>query len=156
MRGKRAIKRKIKSDVKFNNLNVAKFINYLMERGKKTVAQKIIYESFDIIEKKTKKNPLTIFEQAIRNVTPILEVKGRRVGGANYQVPIMVKGTRKFQLASRWIITAAKARKGKPMREKLAFELMDAAKEEGSAIKKKQDVQRMAESNRAFAHFARY
>ena len=156
MRGKQAPKRKIKPDAKFNNLNVAKFINYLMERGKKTIAQEIIYNAFDIIEKKAKKDPLAVFEQAIKNVTPILEVKGRRVGGANYQVPIMVKGTRKFQLASRWIITAAKAQKGKPMREKLAFELMDAAKEEGSAIKKKQDVQRMAESNRAFAHFARY
>ncbi|MEA2088787.1 MAG: 30S ribosomal protein S7 [Patescibacteria group bacterium] len=156
MRGKQAVKRKIKPDAKFNNLNVAKFINYLMERGKKTIAQEIIYDAFDIIEKKVQKDPLAVFERAIKNVTPVLEVKGRRVGGANYQVPIMVKGTRKFQLASRWIITAAKSRKGRPMKEKLAFELMDAAKEEGLAIKKKQDVQRMAESNRAFAHFARY
>ncbi len=156
MRGKRAPKRKIKPDIKYNNVNVAKFINYIMRRGKKTVAQKIVYGAFDIITQKTKKDPLAVFEQAIKNVTPAVEVKGRRVGGANYQVPIPVKGTRKFQLASRWVIEAAKARKGKPMREKLALELIDAAQEEGAAIKKKQDVERMAEANRAFAHFARY
>ncbi len=156
MRGKKAPKRKIKSDVKYNNANIAKFINYIMKSGKKTVAEKIIYNAFDIISEKKKDDALQIFDKAIKNVTPIVEVKGRRVGGANYQVPMQVKGTRKFQLASRWIIEAATSRKGKPMSEKLALELMDAASGEGSAIKKKQDVQRMAESNRAFAHFARY
>ncbi len=156
MRGKQAPKRKIKPDTKFNNVNIAKFINYIMERGKKTVAEKIVYGSFEIISQKTKNDPLEIFEKAIKNVTPFVEVKGRRVGGANYQVPMLVKGTRKFQLASRWIIEAAKNRKGVPMKEKLALELIDASNEEGAAIKKKEDVQRMAEANKAFAHFARY
>ncbi len=156
MRGKRAPKRKIKPDIKYNNVNVAKFINYIMKKGKKSVAEKILYSSFEIIQEKTKKDPLEIFEQAIKNVTPILEVKGRRVGGANYQVPVPVKGTRKFQLASRWILEAARSRKGIPMREKLALELIDAYNNEGNAIKKKQDVQRMAEANKAFSHFARF
>ena len=156
MRGKKAIKKKIKPDLKFNNANAAKFINYIMEGGKKNIARNIFYDSLDIISEKTKDDALSIFEKAVKNVTPVMEIKGRRVGGANYQVPIMVKGTRKFQLASRWILTAAKSHKGKPMREKLAMELIDAANNEGAAIKKKQDVQKMAESNRAFAHFARY
>jgi len=156
MRGKRAPKRKIKPDIKYNNVNVAKFINYIMKKGKKSVAEKILYSSFEIIQEKTKKDPLEVFEQAIKNVTPILEVKGRRVGGANYQVPVPVKGTRKFQLASRWILEAARSRKGIPMREKLALELIDAYNNEGNAIKKKQDVQRMAEANKAFSHFARF
>ncbi|MBT4277776.1 30S ribosomal protein S7 [Candidatus Falkowbacteria bacterium] len=156
MRGKKAPKRKIKPDAKFNNLNIAKFINYIMDAGKKSTAEAIVYNAFDIISEKTKDDPVVIFDRAVKNITPSLEVKGKRVGGANYQVPMMVKGTRKFQLASRWIIAAAKARKGKPMQEKLAFELMDAAKGEGAAMKKKEDVRRMAEANRAFAHFARY
>ncbi len=156
MRGKRAPKRKIKPDIKYNNVNVAKFINYIMKKGKKSVAEKILYSSFEIIQEKTKKDPLEVFEQAIKNVTPILEVKGRRVGGANYQVPVPVKGTRKFQLASRWILEAARSRKGIPMQEKLALELIDAYNNEGNAIKKKQDVQRMAEANKAFSHFARF
>ncbi len=156
MRGKRAPKRKIKPDVKYGNANVAKFINYIMNNGKKTVAENIVYGSFEVISEKTKDDALQVFEKAIKNVTPVVEVKGRRVGGANYQVPMMVKGTRKFQLASRWLIAAAKARKGVPMKDKLAYELMDAAGGEGAAMKKKEDVQRMAESNKAFAHFARY
>ena len=156
MRGKKAIKKKIKPDSKFNNANAAKFINYIMERGEKNVAQNIFYDSLDIISEKTKSDGLDIFEKAVKNVTPVMEVKGKRVGGANYQVPIMVKGGRKFQLASKWLLAAAKARKGKPMREKLAMELMDAANNEGAAMKKKQDVQKQAEANRAFAHFARY
>jgi len=156
MRGKRAPKRKIKPDVKYNNLNIAKFINYIMKNGKKAIAERIVYDAFDIISEKKKDDPIQIFEKAIKNITPVVEVKGRRVGGANYQVPIQVKGTRKFQLASRWIIDAAFSRKGQPMNGRLASELMDAAEGEGSAMKKKQDVQRMAESNRAFAHFARY
>lgn len=156
MRGKRAPKRKIKPDVKYNNLNIAKFINYIMKNGKKAVAEKIVYDAFDIISEKKKDDAIQVFEKAIKNVTPIVEVKGRRVGGANYQVPMQVKGTRKFQLASRWIIEAAVARKGQPMKGRLASEIIDAADGEGAAMKKKQDVQRMAESNRAFAHFARY
>lgn len=155
MRGKRAPKREIIPDPKFQNAEVAKFINHVMRRGKKSIAQSIVYGAFDVIADKTKKNPLEVFETAIKNVAPTLEVKGRRVGGANYQIPIQVKAERRFLLACRWIIEAAKTRKGKPMQEKLAQELMDAAKKEGSAMKKRETVQKMAEANRAFAHFAR-
>ena len=156
MRNKKAPKRKILPDARYSNVSIAKFINYVMKQGKKTVAQRIVYDAFEIINKKTKEDPMKIFELALKNTTPLLEVKGRRVGGANYQVPIQVRGDRKQTLAFRWIITAAKNRKGKPMREKLADELMAASENEGNAIKKKQDVQRMAEANRAFAHFARF
>lgn len=155
MRGKQAPKREIVPDPKFQNVEVAKFINYVMRRGKKSTAQRIVYQSFDVIADKTKKSPLEIFETAIKNVAPTLEVKGRRIGGANYQIPIQVKAERRFLLACRWIIAASKERKGKPMQEKLAQELMDAAKKEGSAMKKREAVQKMAEANRAFAHFAR-
>ncbi len=155
MRGKPAIKRKIKPDFQHRNLEVAKLVNYIMERGKKSVAQAVVYGAFDIVNKKTKRNPVEVFEEAVKNVSPILEVKGRRVGGANYQIPVPVKGDRRLALALRWIITAAKARKGKPMKEKLALELIDAANKEGAAIKKREDVHRMAEANKAFAHFAR-
>jgi small subunit ribosomal protein S7 len=155
MRGKRAPKREIIPDPKFQNTEVAKFINYVMRRGKKSIAQSIVYGAFDQIEEKTKKSPLETFDAAIKNVAPTLEVKGRRVGGANYQIPIQVKAERRFLLACRWIIDGAQSRKGKPMKEKLAQELMDAAKKEGAAMKKRETVQKMAEANRAFAHFAR-
>lgn len=155
MRGKRAPKREIIPDPKFQNAEVAKFVNYVMRRGKKSRAQSIVYGSFDMIAEKTKKNPLEVFELAIKNVAPTLEVKGRRIGGANYQIPIQVKAERRFLLACRWIIAGAKERKGKPMQEKLAQELMDASKKEGAAMKKREAVQKMAEANRAFAHFAR-
>ncbi|MBU4422029.1 30S ribosomal protein S7 [Candidatus Parcubacteria bacterium] len=156
MRGKKkAPKRKIKPDVKYNNLQVAKFINYLMGRGKKTVAQAVFYDALDIIALKTKEDSLVIFETAIKNVSPQLEIRSKRVGGANYQIPFPVKGDRKFALASRWILGASRDKKGRRMAEKLAEELMAAAKNEGTSIKKKEDVQRMAEANRAFAHFAR-
>lgn len=155
MRGKKqAPKRVILPDDKYQSVVVAKFINKIMERGKKTVAQKILYKSFDIIHSKTKQEPLSVFETALKNVSPQVEVKSRRVGGANYQVPVEVRGDRKQALAMRWLIEAAKAKKGRPMHQKLAEELMLAAKNEGEAIKKKQDVHRMAEANRAFAHFA--
>lgn len=154
MRGKSAVHRDIVSDPVYNSTTVAKFINYVMLDGKKSIAQKVFYASMDIIEKKTGEKGLDIFDKAIKNVSPLVEVKARRIGGANYQVPIEVRGERRFNLASRWIIGAARARKGKPMAEKLAVELMDAANEQGEAIKKKLDVHRMAESNRAFAHFA--
>ncbi len=156
MRGKRAPKRKILPDPKYKSTNIAKFINYVMERGKKTTAQKIVYGAFEILKEKTKQDPLEIFDQAIKNVSPTLEVKSRRVGGANYQIPIPVRGERKFFLASHWILNAAQSRKGKPMMEKLANELLDAYQNQGDAIKKKMDVHRMAEANRAFAHFARF
>lgn len=156
MRGKKqAPKRKIKPDIKYNNLLVAKFINYIMRRGKKVTAQKVVYGCLDIIAEKTKKKPVEVFEQAIKNIEPTLEVIGKRIGGANYQIPISVREGRRFTLAARWIIEAAKAKKGKTMAERLAMELMDAANNEGAAMKKKTDVQKMAEANRAFAHFAR-
>ncbi|MDP1709860.1 MAG: 30S ribosomal protein S7 [Candidatus Komeilibacteria bacterium] len=154
MRGKRAPKRVIAPDPKFNSVTIAKLINYVMERGKKSVAQSIVYGAFDIISAKGKQDPIEIFEKAMKNVTPILEVRSRRVGGANYQVPVEVRGDRKLALAFRWLLGAASSRKGKPMAEKLAEELMAAAKNEGAAIKKREDVHRMAEANRAFAHFA--
>ena len=156
MRGsKQAPKRKIKPDPKFNNVMIAKFINYIMDGGKKSVAQKIVYNSFDFISEKTKLDPIDVFDQAIKNVGPNLEVKGRRIGGANYQVPIVVTTSRKLQLAYKWIIEAAKNKKGKPMHIRLAEELIEASNNEGDAMRKRQDVHKMAESNKAFAHFAR-
>lgn len=155
MRGKQAPKRPITPDPKFGSTQVAKFTNYIMERGKKSLAQKIVYSAFDEIAEKTQKNPLDVFELAIKNVGPNLEVKGRRVGGANYQIPIQVKSDRRFILACRWIIGAARDRKGKAMSSKLAEELINASNKEGAAMKKRENVQKMAEANRAFAHLAR-
>ena len=156
MRGKQAPKRELTPDPKYNNIYVTKLVNYIMLDGKKTTAQCVVYDAFDVIGEKTKENPLDVFERAIKNVMPSLEVKSRRVGGANYQVPMSVRGDRRYVLSYRWIITAARNKKGRPMAQKLAEELMAAANNEGEAIKKKQDVQRMAEANRAFAHFARF
>ena len=155
MRGKPAPKRKIEGDIRYNDMDVAKFINYIMKDGKKTVAQRVVYSAFDIIKDKTKQDPRHVFNKALKNVAPLLEVRGKRVGGANYQVPHQVRGERRFVLAYRWIITAAESRTGKPMGEKLAEELMAAFRNEGTAIKKRDDVHRQAESNKAFAHFAR-
>lgn len=154
MRGKQAPKRKIPGDPKFNRVDLQKFINKIMQRGKKSTAQRVVYDALDIISEKTKKDALEVYDQAMRNVSPALEVKGRRVGGANYQVPVVVMGDRKLILAHRWIIEAAKNKKGSSMANKLATEIMDAAKGEGAAMKKREDVQKMAESNKAFAHFA--
>lgn len=148
-------KRIIPPDPLYNNVKAAHFINAIMRDGKKTIARKIVYGAFDTIREKTKKEPIEIFEKAISNVSPFLELKPRRVGGATYQIPIEVREDRKTTLAIRWIINAAKAKKGKPMREKLAEELISASNNEGAAIKKKEDTHRMAEANRAFAHFAR-
>jgi small subunit ribosomal protein S7 len=156
MRGKQAPKRKISPDSRYNSTTIAKFTNYIMKKGKKSVAQSIVYDTFDILKEKTQKNPLDIFDQAIKNVCPLLEIKSRRIGGANYQVPIQVRADRRLLLAFRWIIEAARAKKGKPMKEKLAGELFDAYNKQGAAIKKREDVHRMAEANRAFAHFARF
>jgi len=154
-RRKRQYTNIIPPDWKYSNAEVAKFINFIMQRGKKTVAEKIVYGAFDILKEKTKKEPLEVFQTAMKNAMPILEVKSRRVGGATYQVPMEVRGGRKFALGSRWIIEAARAKTGKPMAEKLAQELLDTANNTGSAIKKRADVHRMAEANRAFAHFSR-
>lgn len=153
-RKKRKFKKTIEPDPKYNNVLVARFINQIMRRGKKTLAQKIVYDSFEIIKEKTKKNPIEIFDKAMKNVGPLLEVRGRRIGGASYQIPYEVRGDRRSALAFRWIIQAAKARKGKPMAQKLAAELLDAWRDEGTAVKKKEDTHRMAEANKAFARFA--
>lgn len=155
MRGKPATKRIIAPDEKFNREDVAKFINYIMERGKKTVAKGIVYEAMDIISEKTKADAVEIFAGAIKNASPSVEIKSKRVGGANYQVPMAVRPERSYALGCRWLIDAANAKKGKRMAVKLAEELIAAYNNEGSAIKKKQDVYRMAEANRAFAHFSR-
>jgi small subunit ribosomal protein S7 len=152
---KKITRRIIAPDTVYNNIIVAKFINQIMERGKKTIAVKIVYNAFDIIKQQTKKDPLEVFDLAMKNAGPTLEVKSKRIGGATYQVPQEVKKDRRTTLALRWLIAAAKSRKGKPMREKLAAELMDAANNTGAAVKKKDNTHRMAEANRAFAHFAR-
>jgi len=150
---KKKVKRIISPDPLYNNITVAKFINQVMRRGKKTVARKIVYGAFDIIKEKLKKDPLEVFDLALQNTAPFLEVKPKRIGGATYQVPREVKGERRLTLAMRWTIQVAKSKKGKPMREKLAQELIDAANNTGAAVKKKEDTHRMAEANRAFAHF---
>lgn len=155
MRGKQAPRRKIASDPKYNNPVITKCINYLMIGGKRQLAQKIVYGALAIAEAKLEKPAAEVFEEAMKNVSPTLEVKSRRVGGANYQVPLQVRADRRIQLALRWMITAARSRKGKPMMEKLATEFIDAAQNQGEAVRKKSDVQRMAEANRAFAHFAK-
>lgn len=155
MRGKKAPRRKANNDPKYGNPVVGKLVNYVMKCGKKQTAQTIVYKAFDIIEAKTQKPAIEIFDEAMKNASPLLEVKAKRVGGANYQVPMQVRAERRLQLGFRWLLAAARAKKGKPMAEKLASEIMLAANNEGDAVKKKLDVQRMAESNRAFAHFAR-
>jgi small subunit ribosomal protein S7 len=154
MRRKKKIKKIIQPDFKYNSVLASKFINYLMKGGKKSAAQKVFYDALEILrEKKKSQDPLEIFDKAIKNVSPILEVKSRRIGGANYQVPREVRGERKISLSFRWLIKAARTRRGKSMAEKLAEELVDASQNIGAAIKKKQDTHRMAEANKAFAHF---
>lgn len=153
MRRKRKYKREILPDPVYQNQIVAKFINRLMVEGKKSTAQRVVYGAFDILAKQ-QKDPIQVFDDAIKNVSPMLEVKSKRIGGANYQVPREVRGERKLTLAIRWLVEAARAKKGKPMAEKLAEELLMATKNEGNAIKKKLDMHRMAEANKAFAHFS--
>ena len=155
MRGKAAPQRDIAGDIKYNDKSIAKFINYIMLKGKKNIAKNIVYEAFSGIKEKTKQDPRHVFSKAIKRVSPLVEVRGRRIGGANYQIPRQVRGERRFYLASTWIISAAKARRGRSMAEKLAAEILDAAEGEGAAIKKKEAVHKMAEANKAFAHFAR-
>ena len=148
-------KHKIIPDRIYNDVVVSQFINKVMRAGKKTIARKVVYGAFDIMKEKTKKDPLEIFKIAIENVSPLLEVKSKRIGGATYQVPMEVRGERRLALAIRWILAAARSKKGKPMAEKLSQELIDCANNQGLAIKKKTDTHRMAEANKAFAHFAR-
>lgn len=154
MRGKRAPKRVIELDPVYQSELVTRFINHVMRRGKKTVAQKIVYDALKKSAAETKKEPLPLLEEVIHNVAPVLEVKSRRIGGANYQVPIEVRGDRRQALAFRWLIEAAKKKGGMGMADALASEFVAAIKKEGDAMKKRDEVHRMAEANRAFAHFA--
>ncbi len=153
MRKRRAEKRILPPDPIYNEVLVTKLINYVMKRGKKNVARKLVYGAFDIIKEKTNKNPLDVFLKAVNNVKPMIEVRSRRIGGATYQVPTEVRHERQIALALRWIINFARERKDKSFSNKLAAELIAAANNEGAAIKKKDDTHRMAEANKAFAHF---
>lgn len=155
MRKKRIYKKYHTPDSQFNRIDLSRFINYIMKDGKKTTATRVLYAALDEVKKETKEDPIAVFEKALQNASPVLEVVSRRVGGANYQVPQEVNPERRFILASRWIIAATRSKKGMPAYKKLASELIAASKNEGAAIKKKQDTHRMAEANRAFAHFAR-
>ncbi len=146
-------KRKVVPDLRYNSVTVQMFINRMMYGGKKSTAQRIMYECFDLIEQRTKQNPLEVFERGMNRATPQVEVKPRRVGGATYQVPMEVPAHRQTSLAIRWILAAARSRAGRSMSEKLAAEFMDAAGGQGSAVKRKDDTHRMAEANRAFAHY---
>ena len=148
-----AIKREILPDAKYQSLTVARLINRVMMRGQKLTARSIVYGALDIIERQEKQSPVTVLEQAVRNATPLLEVKPRRVGGATYQVPVEVRPDRALSLAIRWLIRSTRARSGKSMAEKLAAELSDAAKGQGVTVKKREDTHKMAEANRAFAHY---
>jgi small subunit ribosomal protein S7 len=149
----RAVKRQIDPDLRYNSLQLQMFINHLMRRGKTSIASRIMYDAFDLIEDRAKRAPLEVFEQALKNTMPSVEVKPRRVGGANYQVPVEVGSERRVTLAVRWLLQAARTRAGKSMSEKLAGELMDAAQNQGAAIKKREETHKMAEANRAYAHF---
>ena len=155
------MRRKVKNrnmvgpDSRYNSTKIEKFVNYVMKDGKKHVARKIVYGALDELKEKTKtENPAEIFENALKNVGPLMEVRSRRVGGANYQVPREVRPERRLALSFRWILDAASAKKGMPMHKRLADELMSASNNEGAAVKKREDTHRMAESNKAFAHFA--
>ncbi len=153
MRRRRAPKRKILPDPKYRNPLIAKLINIIMERGKKPLAQRIVYTALDIMKEKSGKNAIDVFKQAIDNVRPLLETKSRRVGGATYQVPVEVRVDRGHSLALRWVKIYAKGKKGQPMEVKLANELLDAYNKTGASIKKREDTHKMAESNKAFSHY---
>jgi len=154
MRRKKKIERTIAPDSVYGDVLVAKFINHIMISGKKSTARKVVYDCFDMIKTKTKKDPVEVFQDAINNIAPRVEVISRRVGGARYQVPKEVGGERKITLAMRWLVSVSRKSKGKPMSERLFIELTAAAKNEGEAIKKKHEIEKIAEANRAFAHFA--
>ncbi len=149
----RATKRTQTPDAKYHSTDLAGFINKVMRNGKKSTAERVVYGALDIVEREVKKNPLDVFEQALKNATPVLEVKPRRVGGATYQVPIDIRVDRRLALAMRWLLASARARKGKPMSERLAAELIDAFRGQGATIKKREDTHRMAEANKAFVHY---
>jgi small subunit ribosomal protein S7 len=153
MRRRRAQKRLIDPDPRYGDLLVAKFINIVMECGKKSIAERIVYDALDIVKEKTSKEPLEVFRAALDNVRPLLETKSRRVGGATYQVPVSVSEDRGYSLALRWIRSYSRDRKGKPMHEKVAQEIIDGYNKTGPSIKKREDMHKMAEANRAFAHY---
>ncbi len=149
----RVVRRETPPDAKFSSVWVQIMINKIMKNGKKSVAEQIIYKALDQVEQRTKEDPRQVFEQAVRRVMPVLEVRPRRVGGATYQIPLEVRPSRQLSLAMRWILGAARSRQGRPMSERLAAELLDAYREQGAAIKKRDDTHRMAEANKAFVHY---
>ncbi len=149
-------RRELVPDAKYNSETLARFINRVMQRGKKGLAERIVYGAMETIQARTGREPLEVFEQALYNATPVLEVKPRRVGGATYQVPVQIEGGRRLSLAMRWMLTSARSRPGKSMEEKLANELLDAFNGVGATIKRREDVHRMAEANRAFSHYGRF
>ena len=153
MRRRRPEKRSINPDPKFNDLQVSKFMNYLLVGGKKGIAEKILYDAFDIVKEKSSKDPVDIFKKALNNAAPHVEVKSKRIGGATYQVPMEVRSTRAQALAFKWILSNSKKRNEKTQRERLANELIDAFENKGNSVKKKDEVHKMAEANRAFAHY---
>lgn len=153
MRRRRAIKREVDPDPKYNNIIVAKLINNMMLWGQKSISEKIFYDSLDVVKEKVNDDPLKVFFKAIDNIKPTLELRARRVGGATYQIPIEVESERRISLAIKWIVRYARQRKGMPMAKRLAAEILDAYNNTGSAVKKKIDTHKMAEANRAFAHF---
>ncbi len=153
MRRNRAERRPVTPDPRYNSEVVAKFVNNLMERGKKSLAASIVYDAFEVMEERTKRPALEVFEEALKNATPLVEVKPRRVGGATYQVPVEISPVRRQALAMRWLIDSSRKRSGRSMSIRLANELLDASRNEGSTIKRREDTHRMAEANQAFAHF---
>ncbi len=156
MRGKRAKKRVLAPDVQYDSVTVTKLINYVMQRGQKKTAEKVVYTAIESAAESAKKKPLEMLNKALDNVGPLLEVRSKRIGGANYQIPFEVNAERRLILALRWIVSAARNGRGAGMSQKLATELLNAYKNEGTAVKKREDAHRMAEANRAFAHFARH
>lgn len=153
MRRRKPEKQEITPDVRYNSVQVQNFINYVLKNGKMSLATRLVYDSFDLIEQRSKRNGLEVFEQAIKNVSPVMEVKPRRVGGATYQIPMEVPPFRRFALASKWILTAARSRAGRNFSDRLAAELMDAANNTGTSIRKREETHKMAEANRAFSHY---
>lgn len=153
MRRKRAEIRQVIPDPRYNDKTVAKFINNVMERGKKSLASRVVYDAFDMMEERASRPAIEVFEEALKNATPLVEVKPRRVGGATYQIPVEISATRRQALAMRWLIDSARKRSGRDMAARLAGELLDASRNEGATVKKREDTHRMAEANQAFAHF---
>lgn len=153
MRRNKAELRSVIPDPRYNNTTVAKFINNVMERGKKSIASAIVYDALAVVEERTKRPPIEVFEEALKNSTPLVEVKPRRVGGATYQIPVEIGSSRRMALAMRWMIENSRKRSGRDMAQRLAGEIMDAARNEGATVKKREETHKMAEANQAFAHF---